>query len=204
MTLRRLLPKALPLAPFLLATSAYAHPGHPHPFEEVDEFESPAADFAQAVLHPFSGLDHLLAAVMVGCLVYMMGRKLGAVASAMFIGSLTLGWAIAKVGMALPMMEQGLALSVVAAGLMLVMYAKASNAVCFGVIAALGFWHGSAHGMEMASVAPAAGLIAGTGVAMMLGSMVAMVSTKLSPSAIKYAGAAAAVAGVVMVAQRVA
>ncbi|RBP47958.1 urease accessory protein [Roseimicrobium gellanilyticum] len=204
MTLRRLFPKTLPLAPLLLATSAYAHPGHPHPFEEVDEFESPAADFAQAVLHPFSGLDHLLAAVMVGCLAYMMGRKLGAVAAAMFMGSLALGWGIAKLGMALPMMEQGLALSVVAAGLMLVMYVKASNTVGFGVIAALGFWHGSAHGVEMASVAPAAGLVAGTGLAVMLGSMAAMLATKLSPSAIKYAGAAAAVAGVVMVVQRVA
>lgn len=204
MTLRRLLPKTLPLAPLFLAASAYAHPGHPHPFEEVDEFESPAADFAQAMLHPFSGLDHLLAAVMVGCLAYMMGRKLGAMAAAMFMGSLALGWGIAKIGMALPMMEQGLALSVVAAGLMLVMYAKASNVVRFSVITALGFWHGSAHGVEMTSVAPAAGLMAGTAVAVMLGSMAAMVSTKLIPSAIKYAGAAAVVAGVVMVAQRVA
>jgi urease accessory protein len=204
MTLRRLLLKTLPLAPLLLATTAYAHPGHPHPFDEVDEFESPAADFAQAVLHPFSGLDHLLAAVAVGCLAYLMGRKLGAVAAAMFMGSLALGWGMAKLGMALPMMEQGLALSVVAAGLMLVMYAKASNVVRLSVITALGFWHGSAHGVEMASVAPAAGLMAGTAVAVMLGSMAAMVSTKLSPSAIKYAGAAAAVAGVVMVAQRVA
>lgn len=204
MTLRRLLPKTLPLAPLLLATVAYAHPGHPHPFEEVDEFESPAADFAQAVLHPFSGVDHLLAALAVGCLAYMMGRKLGAVAAAMFMGCLALGWGMAKLGMALPMMDQGLALSVVAAGLVLVMYARASQVVRFGVIAALGFWHGSAHGVEMASVVPAAGLMVGTGLAVMLGSMVALVSTRLSPSAIKYAGAAAAVAGVVMVAQRVA
>jgi urease accessory protein len=84
------------------------------------------------------------------------------------------------------------------------MYAKASNAVRFGVIAALGFWHGSAHGVEMASVTPAAGLLAGSSLAMALGSATAMVSTRLTPSAIKYAGASAAVAGVVMLAQRMA
>jgi urease accessory protein len=170
----------------------------------VDEFESPAADFAHALLHPFSGLDHLLVALAVGCLAYMMGRRLGAVAAAMFMGSLALGWGIAKLGMALPMMEQSLALSVAVAGLMVVMYAKASHAVRFGVIAALGFWHGSAHGMEMASVAPAAGLTVGTGLATMLGSMVGMVTTKLNPSVIKHAGVATVTVGVVMMALRMA
>jgi urease accessory protein len=204
MTLRRLLSRTPLLAPLLLATAAHAHPGHPHPFDEVDEFESPAADFAQAMLHPFTGLDHLLAALAVGCLAFVMGRKLGALASAMFLGCLALGWAMAKLGMALPMMEQGLALSVVGAGLLLVMQSKVSQTFRVAIVAALGFWHGSAHGTELSSVSAALGLLSGTSVALMFGSMLALASTKLSPSAIKYAGAAAAVAGIVMVAQRVA
>jgi urease accessory protein len=204
MTLRRLLPRTPLIAPLLLATVAHAHPGHLHPFEEVDEFESPAADFAQAMLHPFTGLDHLLAALAVGCLAFLMGRKLGMLASAMFLACLTLGWAMAKLGMALPMIDQGLALSVVGAGLLLAMQSKVSDSVRVAIIAALGFWHGSAHGAEMGSVFSAMGLLAGTGMGLTLGSMLAFLSTKLSPSAIKYAGAAAAVAGIIMVAQRAA
>lgn len=204
MTLRRLIPRTPLIAPLLLATAAHAHPGHPHPFEEVDEFESPAADFLQAMLHPFTGLDHLLAALAVGCLAFLMGRKLGALASAIFLVCLALGWVMAKLGMALPMMEQGLALSVVGAGLLLVMQSKVFDEFRISIIAALGFWHGSAHGSDLSSVSAAMGLLAGTGAGLTLGSLLALLSAKVSPSAIKYAGAAAAVVGIVMVAQRVA
>lgn len=201
MTLRRILPRTLPFASLLLAaTAAQAHPGHPHPYDEVDEFEVPGT--LEAVMHPFTGLDHLVAALAVGCLAYAMGRKMGGFAAALFMGVLTLGWALGRMGLALPMLEQGLALTIIGVGVVLALGAKTGTFVRMGLVALMAFWHGSAHGMEMPGVIPGSGLIAGTGIVVALGAMFSALTSKLSPAMPRFAGAAAALVGLVIIVQR--
>ncbi len=184
----------------VLASLAQAHPGHPHPFDEVDEFDIP--DVAEAFMHPFTGLDHLVAALAVGVLVWMVGRKLGGLVAASFLGAMAIGWGASRAGFHVPMLEQGIALTIAAVGIVVMMQSKVSNLVRMAVVAAMGFWHGGAHGVEMPAVAPALGLLFGTGLAVALGAAVTAMSSRLTPAFARYAGAAAAVVGLVLVVQR--
>ncbi len=205
MILRRLFPKMLPLAALLMltmaATTVHAHPGHPHPYDEVDEFDSPP--LAEAVMHPFTGLDHLVAALAVGVLAWSMGRRQGGVMAMIYLGSLALGWGLARMGLHVPMLEQGIALSIVAVGVVLLLQARASTLVKGAALMAMGVWHGGAHGLEMPTVAPALGLLLGTGLAVALGVLMAVISQKMTPVPYtRFAGATAVLVGVMLVVQR--
>ena len=57
------------------SAEAWAHPGHPHPVEEVDEFDDEA--FMSALVHPFTGLDHLVVMLAVGAASFLSRRLLG-------------------------------------------------------------------------------------------------------------------------------
>lgn len=200
MTLRRLLSRSLSLSPLLLATAVHAHPGHPHPYDELDEFDVPGT--LEAVIHPFTGLDHLVAALAVGCLAYAMGRRAGGMLAALFMGVMVLGWSLGRMGLALPMLEQGLAVSIVGVGVVLAMGTRSGTMVPMSVVALMALWHGSAHGMEMPGGLPGMGLVLGTGLVMGLGVLMAATSSKLSPAVPRLAGAAAALVGLVLIVQR--
>ena len=64
MSSRKVLPLAFAAAMALLPTAALAHPGF-----------GPATGFAHGFAHPISGLDHVLAMVMVGLLAYELGGR---------------------------------------------------------------------------------------------------------------------------------
>ncbi len=194
--------KLAPVFTLFGSLPAHAHPGHYHPPTEVDEFDSES--FMSAVAHPFTGLDHLMVAVAIGALAFLMGKRLGAAFSALFMGALAIGFMTGKAGLALPMLEQGLALSVLAVGSLLISNQKASSFISFGIAAVIGFWHGNAHGLEMSNAMLGVGLGLGTVSALLIGVGTAQAMTLLSPKAVRYAGGAVAITGVVLCAVRLA
>lgn len=183
------------------AVPAMAHPGHPHGTEEVDEFEKSA--FTAAVQHPFTGVDHALAALAVGAIAFAGRCRLGSRSATAFLLSLSGGLALGRAGLTLPGMEQGLAASVILAGVALAGFNRVKAPVILAVGALVGLWHGVAHGSEMAvsvnTWAYGAGMVAGSALLVALGAAMAYGFTTLSkhplPLFERVAGASFSLAG---------
>ncbi len=161
---QRLAPWCLTAVSLLaLKTTALAH--HlPPGYEDVDEFDQ--VQMVSGLLHPFTGLDHLLLALSIGWLAYLAGKRMGIILSSAFFGSLALGMTLGRMGVAVPMLEQGIALSVIAGGVLLAYAARQMKYSSLVLAVLAGLWHGNAHGAEMPSAASSlafgAALIAGT------------------------------------------
>lgn len=137
----------------LLSPAAMAHPGH-----------GVGQDFVAGVLHPLSGLDHVLMIVAVSAWAGAMSRQarwLVAACLALFVAA----GALLPAPAAGPALEVAIALTVVGSGFLLAMgkrwpmSATAALAALFAVI------HGFAHGAEgpAGSLAYVPGLALATG-----------------------------------------
>jgi urease accessory protein len=180
-----------------VATSAMAH--HlPPGFEDVDEFDQ-VAQMASGFLHPFTGLDHLLLAFAIGWMAFARGKRFAGILSLSFLGALVSGMLAGRIGLAVPMLEQGITLSVVLCGLMIACAARQwqQPAMVLGMLA--GVWHGNAHGVEMPAAASAYGygtaLAAGTVVLVALGAGAAALGSWKCEPVRRWVGVALAVAG---------
>jgi urease accessory protein len=126
-----------------MSSAAFAHPGHG------------VSGFAAGLLHPFSGLDHLLAMVAVGLWAAQCGGRKIWLLPATFMTTLAAGAALAMHWQALPMVEAGIASSVLALGLLVALSRHLPALFSIGITALFGFFHGYAHGLELPeSVAP--------------------------------------------------
>ncbi|WP_461828624.1 HupE/UreJ family protein [Aquifex sp.] len=118
--------------------------------------------FQEGVLHPVTGLDHLLAAVAVGLVgSYYLGRKaLGLIA--LFPAFMLAGTLLGFKGIALPFAELGVILSIALLGVMLL---SESLKFLIPAVALFGIIHGNLHGLEAPSFGHAeyaAGLLLST------------------------------------------
>ncbi len=102
------------------------------------------------LLHPFLGIDHLLAMITVGILAYTLDRSRSIPVA--FLGAMTVGGALGVVGVAAPLGEWAVAVSVLALGAALVAGATLGRTPALALVALAGLAHGHAHGLE----APAA------------------------------------------------
>lgn len=129
--------------------TAFAHPGHD------------VSGFAAGLMHPFSGMDHLLAMVAVGLWAAQCDRKGSGVRKvwllpATFMTMLTIGAATATQWQSLPLVEAGIATSVLSLGLLIMLSLQLPVALSVSVTAIFGLFHGYAHGLELPqSAAPA-------------------------------------------------
>lgn len=143
----------------LIALPALAHPGmdgSQHHF---------LAAAAQAFAHPFTGADHLAAMVAVGAWSALTVRPAWR-APAAFVALLIAGALAGFSGLQLPGVELMIAASVLVLGLLLALQKKipwGAAAVLAGVFA---FFHGAAHGMELAGDSGLAALGAVAGMAL--------------------------------------
>jgi len=137
---------------FLLAVSgtAFAHPGHN------------VSGLTAGLMHPFTGLDHLLAMVAVGLWAAQSngssrgGRKIWLLPIT-FMTMLAAGAALAVHWQSLPTVEAGIASSVLALGLLVALSARLPAVLSMTITGLFGLLHGYAHGLELPeAAAPAA------------------------------------------------
>jgi urease accessory protein len=182
------------LAVLLLAPSlAFAHTG-------VGE----TVGFVHGFSHPLSGLDHILAMVMVGVLALQLGGRAVWIVPATFVAVMAVGGALGMMGIAIPFVEAGIALSVVVFGAVIALGIRAPVAIAAAVVGLFAIFHGHAHGSEMpaaaGSIAYAMGFMIGTAtlhaVGLALGFAIAKVGDTKGAFVTRAAGGIAALAGV--------
>ncbi len=139
----------------VLATPALAHPGHADPL-----------GLAHGLMHPLSGLDHILAMIAVGLYAAQLGSRAMWMLPAAFMTAMIAGGAMGYAGIQIPMVEQGIALSVIVMGLAIALGLKMPAGLGMTLAGVFAIFHGHAHGSEGTDVVSflpyAAGFIAAT------------------------------------------
>lgn len=148
------------VAVWMLPALGFSHPGH----------LGHESGWVAGLLHPLTGIDHLLALLGVGIWSqYQQGvARWGIPAS--FAGAILAGGALAALGLALPGVELGIAGSVLVVGLLVATARTLPVQWAVAVGAGLAVWHGFAHVAEAAATTPVASYVGG----FMLTSLVGM------------------------------
>ena len=117
-----------------VSTAALAHPGHAD------------SGFLSGILHPVSGLDHILAMLAVGLWAASFSGKARWLIPASFVGVMALGFVFGANGGEMPMMEQGIAASVLVLGLAAAWAKRVPVAFAALMVGGFALFHGVAHG----------------------------------------------------------
>ena len=125
-----------------LALPAAAHPGH-----------TGDAMFLQGLLHPLTGIDHLLTMLAVGVWAAQNGGRAIWLLPAAFITMLSGGAVLGMAGIELPAVEAGIAASVAVLGLLVLLNKRVPVAAAVILVGAFAILHGHAHGTEMPQAA---------------------------------------------------
>ncbi len=129
---------ALTLAAALLPTAAFAHTG-----------AGDVGGFTYGLLHPVSGLDHILAMVAVGAFAVRLGGRALWLVPAAFVAMMATGGLIGMEGVHLPLVETGIAMSVIVLGLAVGLKWRPPVAIASALVGLFAIFHGHAHGGEM-------------------------------------------------------
>ena len=128
------------LSTFCLAlstSSLYAHDG------------GSVAGLWSGLLHPVTGLDHVLAMIAVGLWGAQMGNPAIWILPVVFPMVMAMGGMLALIGVPIPGAEIGVALSAVFLGLMVAGEVKPALAVAGVLVGFFAIFHGYAHGTEL-------------------------------------------------------
>ena len=136
------MPRPLPLALLLglAATPALAHldPGA-------------HGSFLAGLSHPVLGLDHVLAMIGVGLWGAVLGGRARWVLPTCFVGAMVLGFGLALMGVALPLVEPMVLASVLLLGLAVALMVRLPLGLAGPLAGLFGTMHGHAHGGELGS-----------------------------------------------------
>ncbi|MBB2683940.1 UNVERIFIED_ORG: urease accessory protein [Rhizobium etli] len=184
----------------LLALAAVALPAVASAHPAVGE----AAGFSHGFAHPLSGLDHVLAMVMVGVLAFQLGGRALWLLPAIFIMVMAIGGALGVAGVNVPFVEIGIAFSVIVLGTAVALNVRAPLAAALGVVGFFAIFHGHAHGAEMpedaAGAAYAAGFMIATALlhvaGLSLGYVISRAGERQGVFVTRAAGGIATIAGV--------
>lgn len=186
-----LFPRLLPAVALLAMTGpALAHIGHGAVFS-----------FSSGFLHPFGGLDHVLAMVAVGMLAAQLGGRALWLVPGTFVTVMALAAAAGVTGLPLPGTEYGILLSIVAISLPVAFVLGMPVSLAMGLVGSFAIFHGHAHGAELPAEAVAAPYVAGFALAtahihaagILLG--LALGRLAMGRPALRIAGGAIALAG---------
>jgi urease accessory protein len=175
-----------------LSTAALAHVGdHSH------------MSFTEGLLHPFSGLDHMLAMMAVGLWASQLGGRALWLLPLTFPAVMAAGAALGLSGVTLPWVEIGIAGSVMVLGAVVALALRPSLAISIPLIGAFALLHGYSHGVELPAAVSAlsygAGFIAATLVLHAVGIATGLIAGRLPVRfAARTAGGAIAALGVVL------
>ncbi|MBU2570233.1 MAG: HupE/UreJ family protein [Gammaproteobacteria bacterium] len=133
---------------------------------QAHTFGAEGAGFAEGFIHPFIGVDHLLAMLAIGIWAVQLGHKALWRLPAAFVGTMSLAALLASYGPVLPLLELAIAATVLFLGIILMFSVRlpiAAGMLIAGLFASV---HGYAHGLEMPQAASplfyGAGFIAAT------------------------------------------
>ncbi len=191
-----------PLVPLLIMLChAQAAEAHIHKGEEVS--------FLSGFNHPISGLDHVVAMVAVG----LWGAQLGAPAIWMlpvaFPLVMALGGMLGLLGVPLPATELGIAASAIMLGAAVTLQWRPPLALAALLVGFFAIFHGYAHGSELPPGANGLlysfGFVIATGCLHAVGITIALVNRGTwGQRAVRFAGAAIALTGVVFLRKAIA
>ncbi len=122
----------------------------------------PAADgFIHGLLHPFSGVDHVLAMVAVGLFAAHLGGRARWLLPTIFVLLVNLGATFAYGHIVVPYVEAGIAASVAVTGALIAARPHFSTATCICLVGCFGIFHGHAHGTDVSAQVSLAPFMAG-------------------------------------------
>ncbi|WEF34807.1 HupE/UreJ family protein [Pseudoduganella chitinolytica] len=124
------------LAALLYSGAALAHPGH-------------AEGALAGLLHPLTGLDHVLAMLAVGLWGAQLGGRAQWLLPAGFVACLALGGALGMAGYTLPLVEAGIVTSVLLLGMLIGFAVRLPVGAALAAVGVFALFHGFAHGSEM-------------------------------------------------------
>lgn len=133
--------KSLSLAAAILTVSTVPAFAHLDPAEH--------GSLMAGFTHPLSGLDHILVMIAVGLWAAQIGGRALWAVPASFVGTMTIGFALALGGISLPFVEPAILASIVALGLLVAMAVRMETAACAAVVGVFAVFHGYAHGGEL-------------------------------------------------------
>ena len=123
----------------LAPAAALAHPGH-----------DITMSLTQGLLHPLTGIDHLLAMFATGLWAAQLGRRASWTLPVVFPLAMLLGAALQAAGVVLPAIESMIAVSVIALGAAIAMRVRMKLFAGAALIAVFALFHGYAHALEAA------------------------------------------------------
>jgi urease accessory protein len=187
--------KSLPAAAMAVLTPivAFAHTG-----------VSETSGFVHGMGHPISGLDHILAMLMVGVFAWQLGGRALWLVPMTFVVVMAVGGTLGIAGVGVPFVEIGIALSVVVFGAIVAFHVKAPTAAAMGVVGLFAIFHGQAHGAEIpedaGGVAYAAGFMIATALlhlaGISAGFLIGKARERYGSLVVRLAGGFATLAGV--------
>ena len=158
--------------------------------------------FETGLLHPFSGMDHMLAMIAVGLWAAQSGGRNLVMLPAVFMLAMTIGAAVGVSGGSLPVAEAGVALSVVILGVFLALAVQGAWQWAAPLVGLFALFHGYAHGTEVPQFADPAryfvGVLLATGALHACG-IAAAYTLKTRDAALRAGGAAISLAGLWLV-----
>jgi len=110
---------------------------------------SHSAGFVAGLLHPITGLDHVVAMVAVGLWGAVLGPPALWLLPVAFPIVMALGGCLGLLGVPIPGVEIGIALSGLVLGLMVLFEIRAPLVLAAAIVSAFALFHGHAHGAEL-------------------------------------------------------
>jgi urease accessory protein len=166
------------------------------PMAEAHTFGAQGSGLAEGFVHPFMGLDHLLAMIAVGLWAAQLGGRATWLTPAAFVAVMAGAALLGSLGMEWPVLEPAVASSVLVLGLLVACAARPSTAVSALLVALFALFHGYAHGLELPEADSAAlygaGFILATaclhGIGVALGFLTGRYASRIGGAAIAVMG----------------
>ncbi|MGZ4996439.1 MAG: HupE/UreJ family protein [Methylobacter sp.] len=123
---------------FLVSPTLYAHTGG-----HIEH------SLVSGMLHPLTGIDHLLVLLAVGLIAAKQGGKALFMFPAVFFGLMAAGALLTAVGVQIPFVESFISLSLVAFGLLVTFSQQQRAQLLFLGVSFFAVFHGYAHAAEI-------------------------------------------------------
>lgn len=150
-------------------------------------------DLVTGLLHPFTGLDHLLAMMAVGLWAARLGRSATWLLPTLFPVVMVIGAGLALGGIGLPLVEAMITISVIVLGVLALAGIRLPLVLSGALVSVFALAHGHAHGAELPAggdaAAYAVGFIGSTVVLHLIGLFLGMYTQRRTEPRLNAAGA---------------